>query len=64
MKILEKGELQVSEKERKEDFESKSKEIATIIAQKCINKETNRPFPIRMVQSHHPIINIHMFCSA
>ena len=38
--ILEEGELQVSEKERKSELESKFKDIATIIAEKCINSDT------------------------
>ncbi len=50
IEILDKGEVQVSEKERALDQESKLKEIATIISQKCINKETNRPFPTTMIE--------------
>jgi len=48
--ILEKGELQVSEKERKEDYESKNKELVTLITNKCVNRETKRPFPPRIVR--------------
>ena len=41
-KILEKGELQVSDKERQIQLESLFKDVATIVAEKCVNPETNR----------------------
>ena len=46
---MEKGQLQVSEKERKVEYESKQKDVASIIVQKCVNTETERPFTIRQV---------------
>lgn len=55
--ILEKGDLQISDKERKDDFENRAKEIATIIAAKCINRETKRPFPVRMIESSLKEVN-------
>lgn len=47
--ILEKGELQVSAKEREHEQENKFKDIACVIAEKCINVETNRPFPVSII---------------
>eukprot|EP01084_Bolivina_argentea_P040012 73926_1 len=38
--ILEKGELQISKKERKNELEAKFKEIANIICDKCVDKNT------------------------
>lgn len=48
--ILEKGELQVSEKERHANLESTFKEIATMIADKCVNPETNRAYPVTIIE--------------
>lgn len=48
--ILEKGELQVSEKERSATLESTFKEIATMVADKTVNPETNRPYPVTIVE--------------
>eukprot|EP01083_Nonionella_stella_P056025 147733_1 len=50
-KILEKGQLQVSKKERKDGLEAKFKEIATIICNKCVNKETKKPFPVSVIEN-------------
>lgn len=50
LEILQKGELQVSEKERSHQLESTYKDIATIIADKCVNPETKRPYPVGMVE--------------
>ena len=49
--ILEKGQLQVSKKERKDGLEAKFKEIATIICDKCVNKETKKPFPVSVIEN-------------
>jgi len=49
--ILEKGQLQVSKKERKDGLEEKFKEIATIICDKCVNKETKKPFPVSVIEN-------------
>lgn len=49
--ILEKGELQVGQKERESDVSQKTKEIATIVADLCINAETQRPFPVTMIEN-------------
>ncbi|RWS12678.1 ribosome maturation protein SBDS-like protein [Dinothrombium tinctorium] len=50
LQILEKGELQVSEKERQTQLESSFKDIATIISDKCVNPETKRPYPVSMIE--------------
>jgi len=41
--ILQKGQLQESEKEREQAQENMFKEITTIVLEKCINSETKRP---------------------
>lgn len=48
--ILAKGELQVSEKERHKDLESMFRDIATIVADKCVNPETNRPYTVTLIE--------------
>ena len=50
VEILDKGELQVSEKERHNQLESASKDVATIVSEKCINSETKRPFPVSIIE--------------
>jgi len=47
---LNKGELQISEKERQTQLESASKDVATIVSEKCVNSETKRPFPISIIE--------------
>jgi ribosome maturation protein SDO1 len=48
--ILDKGELQISEKERQQQIESAFKEVASIISDKCINPESHRPYPVSMIE--------------
>jgi len=48
--ILNKGELQISEKERQNQLESSLRDVATIVSEKCINSETKRPFPVSMIE--------------
>ncbi|CAG9585201.1 unnamed protein product [Danaus chrysippus] len=48
--ILEKGELQVSDKERQSQIDSLFKDIATTVADKCINPETKRPYPVSIIE--------------
>ncbi|KAI6215601.1 hypothetical protein M3Y94_00404200 [Aphelenchoides besseyi] len=48
--ILEKGDLQVSEKERKVFSDLSMKEVATMISNITINTENNRPYPVRVVE--------------
>ena len=48
--ILSKGELQVSEKERHVAQDSMMKDIATTVADKCVNPESKRPYPVSMIE--------------
>lgn len=48
--ILSKGELQVSEKERHAQLESSFRDIATLVADMCVNPETKRPYPVSIVE--------------
>lgn len=48
--ILDKGELQVAGKERESQLSSQFRDIATIVMQKTINPETQRPYTISMVE--------------
>ncbi|KAF4623410.1 hypothetical protein D9613_002007 [Agrocybe pediades] len=48
--ILKKGEVQVNEKERDHDLGSLRKEIATLVAEKCVDPATQRPYPVGMIE--------------
>jgi len=48
---LAKGELQVSEKERHANLEAVLRDIATIVAEKCVNPETNRPYTVTLIET-------------
>merc|ERR1711907_630176 len=48
--ILEKGEIQISAEERKLALERLFKEIAAIVAQKCLNTETKLPLTVSYVE--------------
>jgi len=48
--ILNKGEVQISKRERKAELEKTFKEIASIITEKCINKESRLPFPQSVIE--------------
>uniref|UniRef100_A0AAV1V6H5 SBDS family rRNA metabolism protein n=1 Tax=Peronospora matthiolae TaxID=2874970 RepID=A0AAV1V6H5_9STRA len=48
--ILDYGELQVSEGERKAVVENMYRDIATIIADKCVNPSSNRPYPYTVIE--------------
>ncbi|KAK6115630.1 hypothetical protein DH2020_007902 [Rehmannia glutinosa] len=50
LEILEKGELQVAGKERESQLSSQFRDIATIVMQKTINTETQRPYTISMIE--------------
>ncbi|XP_028400739.1 ribosome maturation protein SBDS-like [Dendronephthya gigantea] len=50
IEILAKGELQVSEKERNNQLESMFRDIATIVADKCVNPETKRPYTVGIIE--------------
>ncbi len=42
--------LPVSDKERHHQLDNQFKEIATIIADKCVNPETKRPYTVTMIE--------------
>lgn len=48
--ILNKGEVQVGEKERDHDLTSLRKEIATLVSEKCVDPSTQRPYPVGMIE--------------
>ncbi|XP_059481198.1 ribosome maturation protein SBDS isoform X2 [Neocloeon triangulifer] len=48
--ILTHGELQVSDRERSSQLESLFKDIANTVADKCVNPETKRPYPVSMIE--------------
>jgi ribosome maturation protein SDO1 len=48
--ILDNGEIQVSEQERKVQLEQTFKDIATIIAEKCVSPDTGRPYPAGIIE--------------
>ncbi|KCV71509.1 hypothetical protein H696_02453 [Fonticula alba] len=50
LEILEKGEFQVAERERQQHSENLSREVAQMVSDMCINPETNRPYPVTMIQ--------------
>lgn len=45
-----KGELQVSEKEREVLQDKTYRDIATIVAEKCVDPQTNRPLTVGLVE--------------
>ncbi|CAG8644558.1 2912_t:CDS:10 [Ambispora leptoticha] len=48
--ILKKGEMQVGEKERSNQIDNTYREIATMVAEKCVNPETKRPYTVTMIE--------------
>lgn len=48
--ILKKGEVQVGEKEREHDLSSLRKEIATLVAAKCVDPATQHPYPVGLIE--------------
>lgn len=46
---MKKGELQVGEKEREHDLSALRREIATLVAEKCVDPETQRPYPVGVI---------------
>ncbi|EIN13151.1 Shwachman-Bodian-diamond syndrome protein [Punctularia strigosozonata HHB-11173 SS5] len=48
--ILQKGEVQVGEKEREHDLSSLRREIATLVAEKCVDPTTQRPYPSGIIE--------------
>jgi ribosome maturation protein SDO1 len=48
--ILDKGDLEVSEKERSLHFETLFKDIAATLSEKCINPSSRRPYPVSIIE--------------
>jgi ribosome maturation protein Sdo1 len=42
--------VQVGEKERDHDLTSLRKEIATLVAEKCVDPSNQRPYPVGMIE--------------
>ncbi len=42
--------MQVSEKERHVQLESTFKDVATTVANMCVNPDTKRPYPISVIE--------------
>jgi len=49
--ILAQGEMQVSDKERQAEYEQKFKDIASIVAAKCVNTQTGIPFTVQTIET-------------
>lgn len=49
--ILDRGELQISDKERQAELTNLYRDIATIVSEKTVNPETNRPYTVSMITS-------------
>jgi len=49
--ILEKGDIQVSAKERAAASEAMLRDIATIVSSKCVNPQSGRPYPVTTILS-------------
>ena len=49
--ILERGEMQVSEKERQAALQSLSRDVCALVSEMCINPVTRRPYPVRLIAS-------------
>jgi len=47
---LEKGELQVADRERESQLSNQFRDIATIVMAKTVNPETERPYTITMIE--------------
>ena len=50
LEILARGELQVSEKERRADLGNLFKDVATVLTEKCVNPETARPYTLGVLE--------------
>ena len=50
VQILAKGELQVSEREQQAQLETMFRDIATIVAAKCVNPDTKRPYTVGVIE--------------
>jgi len=48
--ILKKGEMQVGDKEREHELQSVRKDIATQVAEKCVDPATNTPYSVSIIE--------------
>lgn len=48
--ILAEGDLQVSDKERQLELDSLFKDVASVLSEKCINPDNNKPYTISMLE--------------
>lgn len=48
--ILAHGDLQVSDRERKLELDTKFRDVAAVISEKCVNPTTSRPYTIPMLE--------------
>jgi ribosome maturation protein SDO1 len=49
-KILSKGEVQVGDKEREHDIAALRREIATLVAEKCVDPATQTPYSVGIIE--------------
>jgi ribosome maturation protein SDO1 len=49
--ILAKGEVQIGEKERELEYSSKFRDIATMVASRCVNSQTGWPFTVATIET-------------
>ncbi|GAX74278.1 hypothetical protein CEUSTIGMA_g1727.t1 [Chlamydomonas eustigma] len=50
LEILKRGELQVADKERKVEYDNLFRDVASVLVEKCVNPDTNRPYTITMLE--------------
>uniref|UniRef100_A0A7S3VGJ4 SBDS family rRNA metabolism protein n=1 Tax=Dunaliella tertiolecta TaxID=3047 RepID=A0A7S3VGJ4_DUNTE len=50
LEILARGELQVSEEERKMQYEHLFKDVASVLVDKCVNPESGRPYTLALIE--------------
>jgi ribosome maturation protein SDO1 len=50
LQILTKGEVQVGEKEREHDTAAVRREIATLVAEKCVDPATQAPYSVSIIE--------------
>ncbi|KAI7823670.1 putative Shwachman-Bodian-diamond syndrome protein [Kickxella alabastrina] len=55
--ILMKGEQQISEKERQLSLDNMLRDIATVVAEKCVNPSTQQPYTVTMIEK--VMVDIH-----
>lgn len=50
LEILQRGELQVGSEERGQQLQMMNREVATIVADKCVNPRTKTPYPVGVIE--------------